>query len=141
MKETGILNQDLARIIARMGHTDEIIISDAGFRQPPGIEVIDLSIKENDPTVLEILEVLSANFSAERLILSEEAQTISPTRFKAITENYWKGCVIETIPHLEFRERARGVRAIVRTADFTALSNVLIVSGPGDRWYLENPPD
>lgn len=137
MKEVGILNQDLARIISCMGHTDEIIISDAGFKQPLGVEVVDLALKENVPTVLDVLDILKDFFSVEKLILSKEAKEVSPTRFKAITENYWTGVEIVTIPHLEFRDRAEKVRAIIRTADFTALSNVLLVSGPGERWYIE----
>ena len=137
MKEVGILNQDLARIISQMGHTDEIIISDAGFLQPLGVEVIDLSLDENIPTVLDVLRVFKKYFSVEKIVLSNETREVSPTRFKAIMENYWQDVEVETIPHLEFRKRAGSVRAIVRTADFTAYSNVLLISGPGDRWYLE----
>ena len=137
MKEVGILNQDLARIISQMGHTDEIIICDAGFLQPPGVEVIDLSLEENVPTVLDVLKVFKKYFSVETIVLSNETREVNPTRFKAITENFWQDAEIETIPHLAFRKRAGGVRAIVRTADFTAYSNVLLISGPGDRWYLE----
>jgi D-ribose pyranase len=94
-------------------------------------------LEENIPTVLDVLKVFKKHFSVETIVLSNETREVSPTRFKAITENYWKDAEIETITHLEFRKRARGVRAIVRTADFTAYSNVLLISGPGDRWYLE----
>ena len=137
MKEIGILNQDLARIISRMGHTDEIIISDAGFLQPLGVEVIDLSLEENVPTVLNILKVLQKYFSVEKIVLANETREVSQYRFKALNEDYWPEAEIETIPHLSFRKRATEVRAIIRTADFTAYSNVLLVSGPGERWYLE----
>lgn len=139
MKEIGILNQDIARIISCMGHTDELIVSDAGFIQPPGVEVIDLSVKENDPTVLEVLEVLAKYFAVEELVLSKEAFSMSPTRMDHIVNDFWKDAKLTKIPHGEFRKRAKTVRAIVRTADFTAMSNVLLVSGPGERWFIENP--
>jgi len=31
------------------------------------------------------------------------------------------------------------VKAVIRTGDFTAYSNILLVSGGGGRWYLEKP--
>jgi D-ribose pyranase len=44
---------------------------------------------------------------------------------------------VETIAHTELKQRSRGVKAIIRTGDFTAYSNVLLVSGAGERWYVE----
>ena len=52
MTETGILNRDIAAELARMGHTDRLLIADAGLAIPDSTRVIDLSLAENVPTAV-----------------------------------------------------------------------------------------
>jgi D-ribose pyranase len=73
----------------------------------------------------------------EKLVLANETKEVSPTRFNAIVGLFLKNMPAETIPHKEFKQRSAKVKAIIRTGDFTAYSNVLLVSGAGDRWYVE----
>lgn len=44
---------------------------------------------------------------------------------------------VEVIAHAELKRRSREVKTIVRTGDFTAWGNVLLVSGAGPRWKME----
>ena len=53
MTETGILNRDIAAELARMGHTDRLLIADAGLAIPDSTRVIDLSLAENVPTAVD----------------------------------------------------------------------------------------
>jgi D-ribose pyranose/furanose isomerase RbsD len=46
---------------------------------------------------------------------------------------------VDVVPLKDFRQRSRTVKAVIRTGDFTAYSNVLLVSAGGPRWYLERP--
>jgi D-ribose pyranase len=71
------------------------------------------------------------------LIMANETKKVSPTRFKAIVDIFGKGMPVETMPHTEFKQRSKTVKAVIRTGDFTAYSNVLLVSGAGNRWYCE----
>ena len=136
MRETGIINNDISDVFSMMGHMDELIVCDAGFPIPLGIRTVDISLAKDKPTVLELLEVLKVHFSVEKLIIAEETKQVSPTRFKAITDIF--GDVpVETVPHTDFKKHSKTVKAVIRTGDFTAYSNVLLVSGPGDRWYCE----
>jgi len=48
-----------------------------------------------------------------------------------------KGVAVEVIPHTELKEQSHEVKTIVRTGDFTAWGNVLLVSGAGPRWTVE----
>ena len=58
MTETGILNRDIAAELARMGHTDRLLIADAGLAIPDSTRVIDLSLAENVPTAVDVLKEL-----------------------------------------------------------------------------------
>ena len=138
MRETGTLNRDISDVLSTLGHTDEMIVCDAGFAIPQGVRTVDISLAKNKPTVLELLAELRDHFSVEKLVVANETRDVSPTRFQAIGEVF--GDVpVETIPLADFKQRARGVKAVVRTGDFTAYSNVLLVSAGGGRWYLERP--
>jgi len=137
MKETGLLNIEISDAIAHLGHMDELIICDAGFPIPAGLRTIDLALKVNQPTTLEVLIEILQHFSVEKIVLAEETQKHSPTMFVRLTGLFDKVVTVETVPHIEFKQRSKGVKAVVRTGDFTAYANILLVSGAGPRWFVE----
>ena len=137
MKETGLLNIEISDVIAHLGHMDELIICDAGFPIPAGLRTIDLALKVNQPTTLEVLIEILQHFSVEKIVLAEETQKHSPTMFVRLTGLFDKVVTVETVPHIEFKQRSKGVKAVVRTGGFTAYANILLVSGAGPRWFVE----
>jgi len=137
MRETGIVNNDICDILSGLGHTDEVIVCDAGFAIPLGVRTVDISLAENKPTVPEVLAELKKHLSVEKLVISEETKKVVPTRFKELSAAFGPKMPVELISQNEIRARAKNVKAVIRTGDFTAYSNVLIVSGGGGRWYLE----
>ena len=44
MKKDGLLNPQILSAIAAMGHTEYLVIADAGLPVPSGIPVIDISL-------------------------------------------------------------------------------------------------
>jgi D-ribose pyranase len=137
MKEIGIINRGLAKIISEQGHHDLLMVVDAGFAIPKGLEVVDLSFAENKPMVIEVLTEIEKYFSVEKMIMANQTKEISPTLFSKI-KNVWGGNIdVDMIDHSEFRQKAKEVKAVIRTGDFTAYGNVILVSGAGERWYCE----
>ncbi len=49
MKQQGILNSDISRVLSYMGHTDTICIGDCGLPIPDETERIDLAVKFGQP--------------------------------------------------------------------------------------------
>lgn len=137
MRETGIVNRDICDVLSTLGHTDEMIVCDAGFAIPTGVRTVNISYGENKPTVPEVLAELRKHFSVERIVLSEETQRRMPNRFKELVNSFPGGVPVDIIPQSELRVRARSVKAVIRTGDFSAFSNVLVVSGGGGRWHVE----
>ena len=131
----GILNRGLAQAVARQGHGDQLLVCDAGFAIPDGVEVVDLSLAVNKPTVEEVLAELVKYHSVEGLVVADMTETHSPSKLTAVRRLL--GVPVETISHPELRKRAAGVKTIVRTGDFTAYANFLLISGAGNRWYSE----
>lgn len=141
MKETGIINRELATEMSKMGHTDLMLIADAGLAIPNQTKVIDLSLDVNDPTVLETLDVILKHFSVEKIIMSQATLDTSPTRKKEIMNRFDDNIPLEIVPHSEFRgEYTQKVKFAIRTGDFVANSNIVLVSAGGPRWYCEKSP-
>ncbi len=139
MQEGGLLNRELTRVVARMGHMDELIVCDAGFPIPDGVDTVDLSIIQGKPKVAEVLEILKPHFSVEKIVVAEETAAHSPAMLRTIREVLGPSLPLETMPHSALKHRSRGVKAIIRTGEFTAYTNVLLVSGAGERWFVEKP--
>ena len=138
MKETGVINRAVANAIVKQGHGDLLMVTDAGFAIPLGVEVIDLALEENKPMVLEVLAMLRKNFSVEKIVMADQTLKTSPTLFENISNAFGKNMPVETMDHSNLKEMSKTVKTVIRTGDFTAYGNVILVSGAGNRWYCEN---
>ena len=128
MKKTGILNQPISSVIASLGHTDTLVIADAGLPAPPETQRIDLALTEGIPTFLDTLRIVLTEMQVERAIVAEEMLDASPKVYEAIKEML--GDVpIETVTHLIFKEQTRSARAVIRTGEFTPYANVILTAG------------
>ncbi len=137
MKEIGMVNGAIDAALNRQGHMDLMMVVDAGFPCPDHVELIDIALSEGVPTVLEVLAELRKVHSVEKIVVAREAEQHNPTHVKKVSESFGDDVELEIIPHTELKERSHRVKTIVRTGDFTAWGNVMLVSGAGKRWKLE----
>lgn len=96
MKEVGILNNDIAAAISVQGHGDLLLITDAGFAIPSHLSVIDISLSENTPKVMDLLNELNKYFSVEKMYMSNEAKEISPTHFNKVSKSFGENVEVKT---------------------------------------------
>lgn len=138
MTETGILNRDLAAELSKLGHTDKVLIADAGLAIPNTTKVIDLSLSKDIPTAIEVLKTVLDNFSVESIILSQATLDVSPSREAEFKKCFDSKMECKVVSHPEFRDNlTKEVKFAIRTGDFTANSNIILVSAGGPRWYCE----
>lgn len=121
-----LLNPEVAALIRRVNHTQMLLIADRGFPIPPLPEVVDLSLTTDIPTIPQVLSVILPDLPADRLIIAEEQQRASPTRW----EEHQRGSLrVEATPHLSFKRLARQAVGCIRTGDSAPYGNVLVVGG------------
>ena len=72
MKAGGILNRDLMRAIADMGHTQIMVIGDAGVPVPDSATRIDLALAQDIPTIQQVLKYIMDEMIYEKVIVAEE---------------------------------------------------------------------
>lgn len=109
MKKTGILNQPISTVIAGLGHTDTLVIADAGLPIPDSTTRIDLALIEGIPSFEDTLRAILGEMQVERAIIAEEMSSASPDlheRLRALLGDV----PVETVPHEEFKEPYIGLR-------------------------------
>ena len=52
MRKTGLWHPRLAALVAGLGHTETIVVADAGLPVPPGVEVVQLAVTRGVPAFL-----------------------------------------------------------------------------------------
>jgi D-ribose pyranase len=128
MKQIGIINAPISTIIAHLEHTDMVTIADAGLPITSSTQRIDLALKPGVPGFLETLDVVLIEMFVEKAFVSEEILTVSPHVYSEIQKRLGN-THIETLPHLEFKELTGSTKAVIRTAEFTPFSNIILVAG------------
>ena len=68
MKSGNLLNPALSAAIASLGHTEYLVIADAGLPIPKGVEVIDLSLCRGVPAFLDAVKTVLAELVVESYI-------------------------------------------------------------------------
>lgn len=126
MKLKGILNSDIAKGLADLGHTDLIAIGDCGLPIDPE-KKIDISLKLGEPKFIDVLEVLLEDFSVEYYYLAEEIKENNPDQEKNI-EKLLEGVECEYISHEDFKEKLADVKFVIRTGETTPYSNIILQS-------------
>ena len=128
MKKTGILNSNISRVVADMGHMDWLGIGDAGTPVPPETEKIDLAVSANLPSFTQVLKEVLKELAVQKVYVAEEIKKQNPQQLeniKAILPNV----EIEFIPHSELKQDLRRAKAFIRTGEETPFSNVILESG------------
>lgn len=124
----GILNSQLSRVISETGHTDLLVVTDAGLPIPPPVERVDLAIRAGLPRFLDVLDAVLGEVVVERITLSEEIGAASPEMLDAILARF-PGMEPRFVPHVEFKKRTQQARAAVRSGEFTPFANVILTAG------------
>ncbi|MEW2618845.1 D-ribose pyranase [Streptomyces sp. NPDC048106] len=123
MKKAGILNRHLAGALAELGHTDEILVCDAGMPIPHGPRVVDLAFRAGVPSFAEVFEGLMDELVIEGATVAEELRGAHLDLLERRFAN------LDFVPHERLKELSAGARLIVRTGEASPYANVLLRCG------------
>ncbi|HTL72017.1 MAG TPA: RbsD/FucU domain-containing protein [bacterium] len=125
----GILNPQILSLLARVRHTNALVIADRGFPFWPMIETVDISVVDNLPTVLQLIAAVRANHHFTEAYQAEEflKNNSSATRQKFATA--LKGVPVKFEPHVDFKKRVPHAIGLIRTGDTVQYANTILISG------------
>lgn len=127
MLKTGILNPQINSLLSRVRHTNTLVIADRGFPFWPQIETVDISLVDNIPGVLDVVNALRLNFIIGASWMAEEFQRENDEetrkRFEAAL-----GLQPAYEPHVKFKTRVPSAIGLIRTAETIQYANIIIES-------------
>ena len=129
MLNTGILNPQLLSLLARVRHTNALVIADRGFPFWPTIETVDLSLVDDIPTVLQVLAAIRPNFRIAQAYLAREFLRENTPATRALFAKALQGIPSTHEPHVQFKQRVPGAIGLIRTGDTVQYANMVLVSG------------
>lgn len=136
MKKHGILNAPLSSALATLGHTDLILVVDAGFPIPRDAHRIDLAIAENLPDLRTVLDLIGDEIVVEGVVRADDVTTNNP-RLDEWLQDRFTDAEFTTRTHAEMLgELARQAKVIVRTGAFEPWGNIGLLCGVDvPRWF------
>jgi D-ribose pyranase len=128
MLKTGILNPAILSLLARIRHTNTVVISDRGFPFWPEIETIDISLIDGIPSVLQVIDALKPNFVIGQAYMAQEFATSNDPATVAKFQQSLAGIPLTFEPHIDFKKRVPSAIGLIRTGDTVPYANTILVS-------------
>ncbi|MFC9708832.1 D-ribose pyranase [Paenibacillus sp. JNUCC31] len=129
MKKQGMLNSHISKVLSDLGHTDMIVIADAGLPIPEGVPKIDVALKLGTPGFQEIVELIEEDMVVERVILAAEIKAGNPAALQFITEKFGDDAIDVSLSHEQFKALTRQAKVVIRTGEATPYANCILQSG------------
>src|SRR5437588_525604 len=120
MKHGRILNAELSKAIALMGHGDVFMICDAGFPIPLDRWRIDLAITHNLPDLYTVLELVLSELTVERVLYADFVEQYNEPLRQHLQEVFeGTGAELEAVSNDRvLGDLAHNAKVIVRTGAF-----------------------
>ena len=129
MLVNGILNPQINSLLARVRHTNLLVIADRGFPYWPTVETVDISLVDGIPTVLQVFKAINLNFAIHEIIMAQEFLEVNSLDVREAFEEAIANIPITHEPHLELKKRVPAAIGLIRTGDTIQYANMILVSG------------
>ncbi|WP_394284617.1 D-ribose pyranase [Corynebacterium sp.] len=123
MRKHGILNAQLAGLLARLGHTDTVVVADCGLPVPAGVPVVDLALVFGVPRFDDVFTALLAEIEVEGVTVADQAPQMVHDLIPEGVE------MIAEIDHEDLKEMVAGAAFVVRTGETTPYANAILHCG------------
>ncbi len=128
MLKSGILNPHVLDLLARIRHTNTLVIADWAFPFWPEIETVDISLTHGIPTVLDVFDLISPVFEIGRIWQAEEFRTVNSLEVLARYDASFRKYSVVREAHVELKKRVPLAIGLIRTGDATPYGNLIIES-------------
>jgi D-ribose pyranase len=125
----GILNPQILSLLARVRHTNALVIADRGFPFWPMIETVDISVVDDLPTVLQLIAAVRANHHFTQAFMAKEFLKNNAKATQQKFRSTLLGLEVKFEPHVEFKKRVPQAIGLIRTGDTVQYANTILISG------------
>lgn len=125
---SGILNPHLNHLLSRIRHTNTVVIADRGFPYWPQIETVDLSLVDDVPTVLQVLQAIRSNGKFGGALMAQEFLDNNDQPTKDAFAKGLEGVPTSYMHHDTFKTHVPKAIGLVRTGDTVQYANMILES-------------
>lgn len=136
MKKGVLLNSDVSAVIARLGHTDQLTLCDAGLPIPAETQRIDLALTQGVPTFMQVFAAVTQEMQVESAILAEEIVKQNPSLHEALLaeltvlgQRQGNTISVRYISHQALKAQTEHSRAVIRSGECSPYANVILCAG------------
>lgn len=126
MKRRGVLNAPLSGRLAELGHTDLVVVGDAGLPRPAGVAVVDLALVLGIPSFADVVRALADELTVEHVTMADEARTANAGAVELVRSLFGDP---EWVVHEQLKAMSGSARLFVRTGEATPFANVVLRCG------------
>jgi D-ribose pyranase len=126
--QSGILNPHLLALLARVRHTNTLVIADSMFPHWPGLVEVDLSLVYGVPTVPQVIAAVLANWKCGQAWMAAEFPAHNSAGVQGEFLAAFRGLAPVFEPHLRLKDRVPQSLGIIRTGEARIYTNVVLES-------------
>ena len=131
-----IISPELLKILAEMGHSDEIVIGDGNFPAASNAKRLIRADGHGVPEILDaILQLLPLDTYVDAPVMlmqvtpGDDVDPVIWKEYRKIVDKHQDDVKFEEIERFAFYERARDAYAIVATGEGALYANVILKKG------------
>lgn len=136
MKKGTLLHSEISSVVSRLGHTDSLVIGDAGLPIPVGPQRIDLALMKDIPRFMQVVQAVTAEMQVESAIIAEEMKTHNPELHSDLLAlldllQHHQGNIlrIQYVTHHQFKQETQRSQAVIRSGECSPYANVILCAG------------
>ncbi|MFO1460064.1 MAG: RbsD/FucU domain-containing protein [Verrucomicrobiota bacterium] len=128
MLQSGILNPHLLNLLARVRHTNTVVIADSMFPSWPGLIEVDLSLVYGIPSIPQVLSAILANWKCGVARMASEFESNNDAAVVSEFRRVLGKVPLEFEAHSVLKQRVAGALGLVRTGEARIYTNVILES-------------
>ena len=136
MKKGTVLNSDISSMISRLGHTDTLVVCDAGLPIPKSTTRIDMALTQGVPSFMQVLGVVTNEMQVEAAIIAEEIKQHNPqlhetllTHLEQLQKHQGNTIEIRYTTHEQFKQQTAESQAVIRSGECSPYANISLCAG------------
>ncbi len=130
MRRGALLHPQLAGAFAALGHTDLVVVTDAGFPIPAGANRVDLGIVDDLVDVRDVLRTVLRFVDVELAEFAPELKTHHPSLYAEVQEIFTgSGAVFAGASHETLiADHVRRAKVVIRSGSFEPWANFALTA-------------
>ncbi len=136
MKKGTVLNSEISSVISRLGHTDTLVVCDAGLPVPSSTQRIDMALTQGVPGFMQVLEVVTTEMQVEAAIIAAEIQEHNPQlhetllkHIEQLQQHQGNTINVRYVTHEQFKKQTADSQAVIRSGECSPYANIILCAG------------